>query len=265
MMKKLLQRGDAENTSVSVLDSSTMLQDAVELSGFEGMTASDFMVPFLSLVQRNSPQLDDESGKYIAGAKSGHVFNSVNSQLYTDGIHVVPCGYRKVVCVWRPDRGGLVGHLAPGSKAAEPVGTSASGHPINAEGNELVDTAYHYVLLVEQNGSSKQAVISMSSTQLKKSRAWNNLMADTKIDAGGGIFKRAPMYSHIYFMSSVSEENAQGSWKNWKIDPEAMIEDVELYQAARKFAKSVSEGIVTVQTPGTEKDSSDKVDEEVPF
>ena len=50
------------------------------------------------------------------------------------------------------------------------------GRDVMPNGNELQNTAQHYVLLLKEDGGYEQAVISMKSTQLKKSRRWNSMM-----------------------------------------------------------------------------------------
>ena len=40
-------------------------------AGFEGATAEDFSIPFITILQKMSPQCDEDSDGYVDGAKPG--------------------------------------------------------------------------------------------------------------------------------------------------------------------------------------------------
>jgi len=47
-------------------------------------------------------------------------------------------------------------------------------------------------------------------------------------------------YSHKYRLSTVAEKNSKGSWFGWKIDLVGQVEEINLYNTAKEFAKSTT-------------------------
>ena len=52
--------------------------------GLEKMTAQDLAIPFLALIQKTSPQIEE-----IEGCKPGMIFNTVSSKLYKELIVLI--------------------------------------------------------------------------------------------------------------------------------------------------------------------------------
>ena len=69
-------------------------------------------------------------------------------------------------------------------------------------------------------------------------------------------------YSHIYKLTTLSEENSKGSWHGWEIALEGKIEDVGMYHMAKEFEKSINAGEVTVKHSDGE---DERAGEEAPF
>ena len=59
-------------------------------AGMENVTADDLQIPFLSILQSNSPQLDESEGKYIDGAKAGMILNTVTNEIFDGKIGLNP-------------------------------------------------------------------------------------------------------------------------------------------------------------------------------
>jgi len=177
---------------------------------------------------------------------------------------VVPCFFSKVVVEWTPRNsgGGLVAHHAPGSPGATPTGTDpATGKPVNAEGNWLVDTAYYFVIVVK-DGEAYPAIISMQSTQLKVSRTWNSEMGQVKVQGG-----RAPMYSSVYSLSTQTHAKSNYTWKGWVIDRKGWVSDENLYKAAKTLCEQAKAGQIRVAAPSMDDDTTEtnSKQDDVPF
>ena len=56
-----------------------------------------------------------------------------------------------------------------------------------------------------------------------------------------------PMFSHIYELKSVSEENSKGSWHGWEMSVDGPITDAAQYKAAKEFNASIEKGEVNVK------------------
>jgi hypothetical protein len=91
------------------------------------------------------------------------------------------------------------------------------------------------------------ALITMKSTQRKKSKKWNSMMMSvTAKKKGGGIYKPAT-FTQVYNLKSVLEKNNLGSWYGWDIQHVGAVPNTTLLDAAHDFYKSCSGGKVNVK------------------
>tara|TARA_R100001079_G_scaffold67924_1_gene35608 strand:- start:90 stop:518 length:429 start_codon:yes stop_codon:yes gene_type:complete len=113
-------------------------------------------------------------------------------------------------------------------------------------GNYIEETASHYVMIVEE-GKSSTALITMKSTQRKKSKKWNSMMMSlrAKKKDGKGFFKPAP-FTQMYNMKTVLEKNNLGSWYGWEIEHKGTVESEETIKAAFEFYETCKKGAVRV-------------------
>lgn len=235
-------------------------------AGLEDMGSGDVATPFLSVLQKGSPQVDETDKRYIAGARPGMILNTLTGELYDGktGIRVIACGYQKLYTEWTPrdSGGGFKGHHHESSAtiATSTVDDKGKRHATN--GNLLVDTAYYFVLAVPDSGPF-QAMVSMSSTQLKKSRKWNSLMKGILLKKKDGRSFNPPMFSHAYLLKTEPESNDQGSWYGWNITADGMVTDRDLYDIARAFNEQVKSGTVRTGPPPQDGDAATTGD--VPF
>jgi hypothetical protein len=220
-------------------------------AGFENADKDSYAIPFLYILQSNSPQCKKSDGKYIAGAEEGMIFNTVTEQVIDglDGITVIPVHYERAFLEYG-DRdkkdGGFYGVWAPDSERVlnTPVVESGdyAGKQVTAEGHILTDTRQHYVLIVNSDGTFSQAVIGMSSTQIKVSRTWMSKMEGIKLKRPDGTSFTPPMFSHQYKLTTIAHSNEQGSWMGWKVEALGKVEDANLYNAAKKFRQAIVAG-----------------------
>ncbi|WP_448506573.1 hypothetical protein [Immundisolibacter sp.] len=237
-------------------------------SGFENADANAYAIPFLAILQSGSPQCKKSDGAYIKGAEEGMIFNTVSQEIVDGdtGVMVIPCYYKRTFVKWAPREGagggGFRGEVPPSDPEVLANRLCQEGKDkgrlIDSEGNLLVDTRTHYVLVLDDNGAYQPAVVSMSSTQIKKSRNWMSKMNSIKMARPDGSLFTPPMFSHTYKLTTVPESNDQGSWFGWKIETGAPVVDAALYQAAKEFRAAVSSGEVKEQVP--QSGNADDVD-----
>lgn len=215
--------------------------------GFEGADSGSFAIPFIRLLQAMSPQVKKSEAAYIKGAEEGQIFNTVTEELVDGevGIQVVPCAYEHFYLLWAPNRGGLRGRLSLDeyAKCKKQTLTNDKGNQYEAdmEGNAITDTRQHYVLILKGDGSATPALISMASTQIKKSKKWMSLMDGIKIQG-----MKAPMFSQIYTLKGVADPPKDGNtWMGWKIEHHSQVTSPEIYQQAKAFNEMVLAGNVT--------------------
>ena len=247
-----------ENSDVAL--ASMFEQD--QAGGMQGMGSEDFAMPFLRVLGQLSPEVNERDAKYIEGAKAGMIFNTVTKQAYDGekGLNIIPCGYKREYVEWS-DRG--EGTSAP--VAIHPVGSGIIKEATRGSdwkerlpnGNYLDNTASYFVMTEDL----QMALISMKSTQLKVSRAWNTMMNTIKLKGKDGWFTPAA-YSHVYNLKTVQQSNDKGTWFGWSVSVVGPVQDKNLYESAKQFASSVSTG--KVEAKHGESETKSKTDD-VPF
>lgn len=230
-------------------------------AGLEGADKASFAIPFIIVLQGQSPQLET-----IEDAKPGKFLNTITNELF-DEVQVIPCAYQRRFIRWAPraSGGGYKGEYNPievetgkvegmqqlngmylmdvpnGAPAFDPKGLPLYDH--------LADTRNHFVLFKSSSGAWQPALVSLASTQIKKSKRWmSRIQGLLSQDAQGRPFN-PPSFSHIYKLKSGKEENSKGSWYGVDIDLVEPIKDAELYASAKKFNQSVNAGAVEVAQP----------------
>ena len=227
-------------------------------SGLENIQQDDLATPRLKILMQLSPELEE-----LESAKAGMILNTVTNELYdvSKGIRVLPCAYQRQYVEWA-DRGQGSGAPINVYDASSDILTKTTRDENNKDrlenGNYVETCGNHYVLLV--NGAdSTPALITMKATQLKKSRKWNSMLLNLKINGKNGLFT-PPSYSHFYRLKTSKEGNDKGSWYGWEISREEQLGDANLYSIAKTFAESVTKGEVKVKY---EEETTN--DQKVPF
>lgn len=234
-------------------------------AGMEGATQEAFAIPFIVTLQSNSPQVDEASGSAIEGAKAGMFFENVTGRLFDGrgkGIRIIPCAFRRVFLHWGArgtDSAGFKGELTP-EQAAE---LRQKGKVVEVDGklffpladgtindkkcDRLNDTRNHYVLLVdEEEGSWVQAVLSLSSTQIKKSKNLMSALASVKVRGANGLYT-PPTFGNQVRLTTQVESNDKGNWFGIIPKLDGLVESKELYAAAKAFHATVAKGGVEVK------------------
>jgi hypothetical protein len=241
-------------------------------AGMEGATAESFAIPFLSVLQKSSPQVDEADGAYIEGAKAGMFYENVTNGMHDGktGILVVPCSYRRVFLRWGPRGGegaGFKGEMLPEVVAQ----LRAEGKIVDLDGklffplpdgsvndkkcDRVADTRNHYVLLLdEKTGAWTQALVSLTSTQIKKSKMLMSAMASVKLSGPSGMYT-PPTFANKVRVQSIPESNDKGTWHGVKFELAGRVDRAEVYAAAKAFHASVSAGSVEVKYEGAAESS----------
>ena len=259
MAKALAKKQSAE---VVVMNESMFAADAG--MGVSDLGSEDLAIPFIKVLQKMSDELDD-----LDKAKAGDIYNTVTKDVIKgkDGIRLINCAYNLQYIEWEP-RGTGTGapHAIYGAGDEIPAterGDDNKDYVVEGNGRYLERTAQHYVLVVDEDGVTQQALLPMKSTQFKKSKQWNSAMRSLKMKDGNGSLFTPPRFSHIWKLETVSEENKNGSWHGWQISKDGVVEDVNVYQEAKLFAESIQSGQVNVKH--VREEDKETSDEDVPF
>ena len=261
MSKKELAKVEEKTTALVVAD---MDFAADAGAGMEKAGQDSFAIPFLSLLQKGSPQVDEASGAAMEGARSGMFFENVTGRLFSgkDGVIIVPCSYRREFLRWgaRANGGGLRGVYSP-EEVAE---MRTKGQVVEMDGrlyapeqdksinpeksDRFNDTRNHYVLIIDQEtGAWSEALLSLTSTQIKKSKMLMSALASVKLKNGAGQLYTPPTFANFVRVTSVGESNDKGTWFGVKFELAGQVDRSEVYAAAKAFHSNIAKGGVQVK------------------
>lgn len=215
--------------------------------GFDNQTSQDMAIPFLSVLQALSPQIQEGDPSYIEGAKVGDLINTVTGELIKRPATFVPCYTEHVYVEWVPrDAGG--GFVAVhGYNSEVVVSAKAKAERFNdlktPEGNDLIETFYVYGMLLdspESTSSSTPIVIAFTSTKIKVYKA---LMTKLRTIKGN-----PPLFAFRLAITSTDAKNRNNQpYKNFKISPvgETLMDSANL--PGTPFAGLLEEGKALVE------------------
>lgn len=213
--------------------------------GFESHTRDDYAVPFLGVVQSNSPIVDT-----VPSAKAGMLVNTVTQDVYDGktGIVFIPAHTDHVVVEWKPRNlgGGFVAvhqlnsELVVKAKAEQEFGKwkTVKG---DEKSNDLIETFYVYGIFVNEHGAHEQMIIAFSSTKIKSYKRWMTKARTVQVALPNGNRINPPLFAHKYKITTVGEKNAKGSFYNFVIDfDESNAEKARLTTNAPLFLAAVA-------------------------
>jgi hypothetical protein len=237
--------------------------------GSEGMTTADYAIPFIGILQSNSPQVDDDSGKYLKGAKKGMFINTVTNELFDGdkGIIFIPCARSHMVVEWIPrdDGGGFVAQhevTADVVLEARKKADTQFGKLKAANGNDLVETFYVFGIQVLPDGRLEQAMLAFASTQIKKYKQWMTIYRNIIMTDGSGKSFNPAIYTHQYKLTTQAEENKKGKFIGWRIvfaggeASKSLVTDPKLYQTCKIFHEMCGKGKVQADYRGAERETA---------
>ena len=213
-----------------------MSQDSTR--GQEGVGVEDLTIPRLDVIQDLSPQHKVNKPEYIEDAEVGMLFNSVTKQLYGDTVYFVPVFFRKEFVIWKSRNagGGFMGAY-PSEAAAkhELESQSLDLSELDTKGDpmyQITDTAQQFGMIIHEDGTTEDIVMSMSKSKMKTSRQLNTI---SKI-AGGDRFSR------VYKISAVEEQNKQNQ-DYWNLTVSQLgYTPEDVYRKAEAMYDSISSG-----------------------
>lgn len=229
------------------------------LQGGDDFGREDLAIPFLRILQKLSPQVDEENPSYVKGAKPGDIINVGSGKVYKEGVVVIPVKYQRELNEWKPREkgGGLVAvygtDLTPLSleeKGGKVVGKNDKGRPVTKDGNELVESGTYYVVVFDTStGEMELAVIAMTSTMFKASRAWNTTIQNLSMAKPDGSIMRGLMpFAGSYRLTSLKQSKDTYTWFTWVIQFAGYTHELPggsaLIKEASDFRKNIAEGKV---------------------
>ena len=220
-------------------------------AGMEGADQDSFAIPFLQVLQKGSPQVDEADSAYVEGAKPGMFWESVTNRVFDGkaGIQFLQCAYQRRFVHWGPREGGsFKGELDP----ARVMQMQDNGTLKEYEGkwyfplddgtvhekrcDYVADTRNHYGLVLTETGPI-QVVFALSSTKIKSSKQLMSMLNQVKVN---GV--TPPTWASIIRITTVPESNDKGSWHGIRFSMEGLISDPELYAYGKAFHDTIGSG-----------------------
>lgn len=223
--------------------------------GMEQVRTEDLAIPFIRILAQLSPQVNKRDGAYIQGAEPGMLLNTVTGEVFDGekGLEIIPCYYSRQYVEWKPrgSGGGYVNSYEVDNPIVSKTTRNERGEDVLPNGNLLVNTARFFVLAVSESGPQR-ALITMSSTQLKRARKWLSVIQGMMGRRKDGGMYTLPMMSQRYLVKTVQEQNDKGAWFSFDISRIGQLElakevDAELFQMGVEFARAVRAGEVQVK------------------
>lgn len=245
-------------------------------AGMEGTTQDSFAIPFLSVLQANSPQVTQGDAKYMQDARPGMLLNTVSGALYdgAKGALFVPAAYRRAFLQWGPRQGenaGFRGEHRPEEieklraerKVVELDGrlyAPLEDGSVNPKRSPTFrDTRMHYGMLIsgEDQSDFDPVLVSLTSTQIKKSKQLMSALTAVKFALSDGRKITPPTFANVVRITTVPESNDQGNWFGVRFSLVDRVSNPDLYAAAKDFHARVLKGTVNVNHEAEQVPSAD--------
>lgn len=271
--KKDVAVKDETNTAVVLADDLALFQDDIG-AGFEGADTDSYAIPFLKLLQKMSPEVDEDSPSYIQGAKSGMLLNTVTNKLFDgkEGFQIVPCAYRRSFVRWGGREGadsGFKGEMTVEEFVAikddpkQVVSLDGKHYVPDAEGKVDVkksdryeDTRSHYIIVLDpKTGEYGGAILALASTQIKPSKMLMTALNQKRVKVGEKMIQ-PPTFANIVKVTTIGKQNDKGSWSSLVFELDGMVTDKDLYATSREFYKGFTSGEVKADFSKTDANST---------
>lgn len=266
-----------ETTEVAVKNTQmSAMADFVDMAdfgaGFEGADADAYAIPFIVVLQKMSPMVDEDDPKHVPGAKAGMLYNTVTGELYDGkkGVQIIPCAFKRTFILWggrESDDKGFKGEFTKEHVDAE----VAAGRAVEINGKVFVpdengkvhekkspyyaDTRNHFVILLnEETGEFGSAMLSLTSSMIKPSRMLMTALQQKKVQTPQGL-KTPPTFMNIVRMGTASQSKDGNTWSVLKFELEGLVQDKGLYEVAKAFHNDVVGGNVNIDRSKQEEAS----------
>lgn len=243
--------------------------------GFETKTGADLSIPFINLLQSNSPEVQTSKDGSV---RIGMMKNTVTGEYYKsdEGFVFLPVHDDSAFVEWVPriKGGGFVAVHEPGSPEVQAAIKANGGSRIPRKGadgkkiplyigtNELVETYYMYGLILDDDCETTIgfAVIAFTSTKIK---IYRDFITSMMMMRG-----KPPMYAFRCRITSDIQTNESGTFANFVIKPaigenwpECLIPPTSsLFQDGKEFRQKVVSGMARANFDEQEQSGGSTID-----
>lgn len=233
------------------------------MMGMENMDADSMSIPFIQLLQKMSPMVDPDDPAYVEGALAGMLFNTVTNQLYNAkvGVKIIPVFYKRSFILWGGREAAESGFKGEFTVEEFDEIMKEPGRVVEDKGRYFVpdedgkfdvkksdyyaDTRSHYIMIENPlDGSWSEALLSLSSSQIKPSKMLMTMLSQKRIRTPKGP-ACPPSFYNIVTMSTIGMSNDKGSWSGAKFELTGAV-DADTFAQAKAFYMAVRDGDRTV-------------------
>jgi hypothetical protein len=167
------KKEDVKGTEVATSNQNAVALDFMDAQdfggGFEGTDSESFAIPFLQVLQKMSPLVDEDSPRHIEGLKAGMFYNTVTGESWEGkekGVLLIPCAFKRSFIKWGGREGGDGGFqgeftveqfeemMKDPTKVqmvdGRPYEPDADGHVNEKKSSYYADTRSHFVLILNE-------------------------------------------------------------------------------------------------------------------
>lgn len=211
--------------------------------------------PFVRIIQKGSPQVDDTHEKYrekgIADAKVGDILLSNKNQIICkkgESIVFVPLALTSLYAEFSD--GKFVKNHPPGIVTHKDYAKGRNPEKPYKEylgKNDLDYTIFVAGLVFLKDGSEMKVILQFTSTALKDARALQKSLATFKDPqyVRDGKAVNPPIFARSWTLGTEARKNDAGGWFGWKIEPSRTfsLTDANDVGELRRFSALCTEAV----------------------
>lgn len=228
--------------------------------GFENVSASDVLLPRLTILQSTSDQLKKNKSVFIKGAQIGNFCDVSINRILPYPLPFIPCFYAMVYLQWAPrDSGrGLIANHGTDPSILKKCKRDENNRNVLSNGDYIAETATYFGLYQSEDDDWVQSFLPLSSTQLKNSKRWMSRLKAEKIERKDGTKFTPSIYYRSWIATGVEESNAKGDWIGWSFEPGDPINEIDptkqLLALAKEFCHQAKVGLVRGDVEGAARE-----------
>jgi len=234
--EKKLPAQQATGTALAVVE----IDEEDVGKGMQNISNDERKVPFIRILQSNSPELEEGGTRYLPNAKAGMFFNTSTKQLYNELI-VIPAArdHKFIEYTPRAIGGGFVAVHKPddqlilmlrakhgkfGKLPRDVTKRDKDGQAL--DGTEIVESFELYSICIDPaTGAMFRAIISFQSTQIGKYQGFIDRYDSIQYQTPDGKTIKPPLWAHKWLFKTGNEKNKKGSFKGFVIGLAAKKDD----------------------------------------
>jgi len=200
------------------------LAEDTKETGYEDMTNETMAIPWLKVIQKQTPELDKNKPEYIKGTEEGDMINSITKTNFGSVLQVVLLNFTRMYTEWKPDRGDFVTNHTV--EHAESIAFDKTfGKWKTEDGNDLQE-CYMYFLLGVGHEDEGAMAFGMTSSKIKEAMKLNRVSKLKRYTSGNHAGERILRQHQVYTLKTEYTTNEKGSWFAPVFDFYGVIEEM---------------------------------------